>query len=101
MVSIQSAVERHQVGTVTGLMNFCRALTSSFVVALMGAIMLAAMGVVPGRGANIEELLSGTADTNFSNMFRWVFACAALFLSCALVALSLMKELSFGGRRKG
>jgi EmrB/QacA subfamily drug resistance transporter len=101
MVSIQSAVERHQVGTVTGLMNFCRALTSSFVVALMGAIMLAAMGVAPGKGANIEELLSGTADTNFTNMFRWVFACAALFLSCALVALSLMKELSFGGRRKG
>jgi NADH:ubiquinone oxidoreductase subunit 6 (subunit J) len=99
-VSIQSAVERHQVGTATGLMNFFRSLTSALVVAVMGAIMLAGMGIAPQRGSHVETLLSGAnaAGADFANMFRWVFASAAIFLFAGLVALIFMEELALGGR---
>jgi EmrB/QacA subfamily drug resistance transporter len=49
-VSIQNAVERRDVGTATGAMNFFRALASALVVAIMGAILLAGLGVTPERG---------------------------------------------------
>src|SRR6201987_3958758 len=44
VVSIQNAVQRSQVGTVTGGMNFFRSLASSFTVAAMTAILLMALG---------------------------------------------------------
>lgn len=98
-VSIQSAVARHQVGTATGLMNFFRSLTSAFVVAVMGAIMLAGMGVAPQRGSHVETMLSGAGavGVDFAHMFRWVFASAAAFLFLGLLALVFMEELSLGG----
>jgi hypothetical protein len=56
-VSIQNAVSRYQVGAAMGGMNFFRGLTAAFVVAAMGAIVLAAFGASPGHGG------SGTAAT--------------------------------------
>ena len=44
MVSLQNAVARAQVGTVTGAMNFFRALMASFTVAAFSAILLMALG---------------------------------------------------------
>ena len=54
-VSIQNAVSRYQVGAAMGAMNFFRGLTAVFIVAAMGAIVLAGLGVVdrtrrPGHG---------------------------------------------------
>jgi MFS family permease len=102
-VSIQSAVERHQVGTATGLMNFFRSLASALVVAVMGAIMLAGMGVAPQRGSHVETLLSGAgaAGADFANMFRWVFASAAVCLVVGLLTLILMRELPLHGAGEG
>ena len=48
-VSIQNAVSRFEVGTATGAMNFFRALISSLVVAIMGAIVLAGLGATGGK----------------------------------------------------
>src|SRR5712671_751263 len=44
VVSIQNAVARSQVGTVTGAMNFFRALMASFTVAAFSAILMMALG---------------------------------------------------------
>jgi EmrB/QacA subfamily drug resistance transporter len=49
-VSIQNAVSRYQVGAAMGGMNFFRGLTAAFVVAAMGAIVLAAVGHGGDRG---------------------------------------------------
>ena len=101
-VSIQSAVERHQVGTATGLMNFFRSLASAFVVAVMSTIILAHIGVAPERGSDLRTLLSGasSAGVDFATMFRWLFESAAVFLAAALLALVLMEELPLSGRRR-
>jgi len=40
-VSIQNAVPRHQVGIAMGARNFFRSLASAFIVAVLGAILLA------------------------------------------------------------
>ena len=60
-VSIQNAVARHEVGTATGAMNFFRALASALVVAIMGAILLAGLGVTPERGGVGIELMAAAA----------------------------------------
>src|SRR5438067_11312712 len=44
VVSLQNSVSRSQVGTVTGAMNFFRALMASFTVAAFSAILLMALG---------------------------------------------------------
>src|SRR5471032_2246962 len=44
VVSLQNSVARSQVGTVTGAMNFFRALMASFTVAAFSAILLVALG---------------------------------------------------------
>ena len=44
VVSLQNAVARSQVGTITGAMNFFRALMASFTVAAFTAILLMALG---------------------------------------------------------
>ena len=46
-VSIQNAVPHHQVGIAMGALNFFRSLASAFVVAVMGAILLAGLGATP------------------------------------------------------
>src|ERR1043165_118513 len=51
VVSLQNSVARAQIGTVTGAMNFFRALMSSFMVAAFSAILLMALGTdVPLAG---------------------------------------------------
>src|SRR5579859_689117 len=43
-VSSQNSVARSQVGTITGAINFFRALMASFTVAMFSAILLTALG---------------------------------------------------------
>ena len=44
VVSLQNSVARSQIGTMTGAMNFFRALMSSFMVAAFSAILLMSLG---------------------------------------------------------
>ena len=47
-VSIQNAVPHHQVGIAMGALNFYRSLASAFIVAVLGAILLAGLFFVVG-----------------------------------------------------
>jgi MFS family permease len=93
-VSIQNAVAHQQVGIAMGTMNFFRALASAFVVALMGAIMLAGLGAAPHRSAGsavIAVAANATAD-QLAHTFSYIFAVAAGFLLIGVIALIVMEE---------
>jgi EmrB/QacA subfamily drug resistance transporter len=93
-VSIQNAVSHHQIGVAMGAMNFFRALASAFVVAMMGAIMLAHLGAAPERGAApavVTVAQSATIEV-LAHMFSFIFALAAGFLLLGIAALVLMEE---------
>jgi sugar phosphate permease len=93
-VSIQNAVPHHQVGVAMGALNFFRSLASAFIVAVLGAILLAGLGVAPERGGHaisvIQTVSAGGYDMAF--VFRWVFLAAFGFLALSLLFLVLMEE---------
>jgi len=94
-VSIQNAVAHHQVGIAMGTMNFFRALASAFVVAVMGAIMLAGLGTAPQRGAISATVVTVAASapvSQFAHTFSCIFAVAAGFLLIGMIALIAMEE---------
>jgi EmrB/QacA subfamily drug resistance transporter len=93
-VSIQNAVPHHQVGIAMGALNFFRSLASAFIVAVLGAILLAALGVAPERGGRAISVIQtvGAAGTDAAFVFRWVFLAAFGFLALALGFLIAMEE---------
>jgi len=93
-VSIQNAVPHYQVGIAMGALNFFRALASAFAVAVMGAILLAGLGVAAQRGSALSAVATATAvsPTEAAGVFRWVFAAAWIFLALSLVFLVMMEE---------
>ncbi len=95
-VSIQNAIPHQQIGVAMGAMNFFRALASSFVVAIMGAIMLADLGASPQRGGAASSAFIASASTasvnELAHAFSHIFAVAALFLALGIVGLIVMEE---------
>jgi EmrB/QacA subfamily drug resistance transporter len=93
-VSIQNALAHQQIGIAMGAMNFFRALASSFVVAIMGAIMLAHLGAEPQRGVTTAVMTVAEDATvgELARTFSYIFAVAAMFLIIGIVALILMEE---------
>jgi MFS family permease len=79
-VSIQNAVPHHQVGIAMGALNFFRSLASAFIVAVLGAILLAGLGVAPERGGRAISVIEtvGAAGINVAFVFRWVILLAGL-----------------------
>jgi len=100
-VSIQNAVARQDIGTATGAMNFFRALVSALVVAIMGAILLAGLGLTPERGGVGLELTAAQAGAagavGVAEVFRLMFAAALAVSILSLVALVLLEERPLTG----
>ncbi len=98
-VSIQNAVSRHQVGAAMGGMNFFRGLTAAFIVAIMGAIVLAGLGVAPERGSRATSVAATASapGVDLALVFRGVFALGVLCLIVSLIALILMEERPLRG----
>jgi EmrB/QacA subfamily drug resistance transporter len=97
-VSIQNAVERHDVGTATGTMNFFRALGSALAVAIMGAILLAGLGFTPERGGGGLELSAAQMGAaGVAEVFRFVFVAALVVSVLALLAVVLLEERPLSG----
>jgi hypothetical protein len=92
-VSIQNAVPHAQVGVAMGALNFFRSLGSAFIVAVMGAILLAGLGATPGRGqASVVAVSMSSAGVDVALTFRYVFLSAFIFLAMSLTFLLLMEE---------
>src|SRR5207248_1190592 len=97
VVSLQNSVSRSQVGTVTGAMNFFRALMASFTVAAFTAILLMALGAdISLTGEHRGPVTSIPADDMIA-AFRYVFAAAAALLICAALCVARMEEKPIAG----
>jgi hypothetical protein len=99
VVSVQSAVARHQVGTITGAMNFFRSLMAAVSVALFTAILLAALGKVPGALDQMD--LTSTPRDDMISAFRYVFMAAAVLLGIGALAVVMMQERSLEAPKPG
>ena len=97
VVSIQNAVVRSQVGTVTGAMNFFRALASSFTVAAMTAILLMALGADLSLGGEHHGPVGSIPVADMIAAFRYVFGAAAALMTCALLCMITMEERPLAG----
>ena len=95
-VSIQNAIVHQQIGVAMGAMNFFRALASAFVVAVMGAIMLAELGASPQRGGGASSAFiasaAGASPDDLARAFSHIFAVAVIFLIIGIVSLIVMEE---------
>jgi EmrB/QacA subfamily drug resistance transporter len=96
-VAVQNAVPRHQLGIATGTMNFFRALLSSIIVAVFGAIILGGINLKSG-GLAVDALQATGGGAEVALVFRWVFAATAVILAWALFWLILMEERPLPGR---
>ena len=97
-VSIQNAVSRYQVGAAMGAMNFFRGLTAVFIVAAMGAIVLAGLGVAIERGGRVVVGTAAVPGVDQAHVFRGVFALGVLCLIISLVGMIRMEERPLRGR---
>ncbi|MEP9369840.1 MDR family MFS transporter [Xanthobacter sp. VNH20] len=89
-VAIQNAVLPHQLGTATGTSNFFRALGSAVFVAMLGAVLLGALGV--SQQGDIATLAHNADPALLSHAFHLVFGAAAAAMLCGLGFLIAMEE---------
>ena len=90
-VSVQNAVLPWQLGTVTGAINFVRALASALMVALYGAILFGGMGA--GSGVTLEALsAAGRNSPALAEHFRLIYATAATSLALSWLLLLKMEQ---------
>src|SRR6266568_3671737 len=97
VVSLQNSVARSQVGTVTGAMNFFRALMASFMVAAFSAILLMALGADISLGGEHRGPVNSILSADMIAAFRYVFGAAAALLAGAALCMILMEERPLAG----
>jgi EmrB/QacA subfamily drug resistance transporter len=96
-VALQNAVARSQVGTITGAMNFFRALMASFMVAAFSAILLMALGADISLGGEHRGPVSSIPAADMIAAFRYVFGAAAGLLAGSALCMILMEEKPLAG----
>jgi MFS family permease len=94
-VALQNAVARSQMGIATGAANFFRALFSSLVVAILGAIVLGGLG--GGAGMSVDMLARAASAHELAYAFRFVFLACALVLAFGMAFLIAMEEKPLKG----
>jgi MFS family permease len=97
VVSLQNAVARPQIGTVTGAMNFFRSLISSFTVAAFTAILLMALGADISLAGEHRGPVNSIPVADMITAFRYVFAAAAALLAGATLCMIAMEERPLAG----
>jgi EmrB/QacA subfamily drug resistance transporter len=97
VVSLQNSVARSQVGTVTGAMNFFRALMASFTVAAFSTILLMALGADISLGGEHRGPVNSIPVADMIAAFRYVFGAAAALVACSALCMILMEEKPLAG----
>jgi MFS family permease len=97
VVALQNSVKRSQIGTITGAMNFFRAMMSSFTVAAFSAILLMALGADISLAEGARGSVSAIAAGDMIAAFRYVFAAATIMIACAAVCMIAMEERPLAG----
>ncbi|MBR1146465.1 MDR family MFS transporter [Bradyrhizobium sp. AUGA SZCCT0431] len=97
VVSLQNSVARPQIGTVTGAMNFFRALMSSFTVAAFTAILLMVLGADISLVGEHHGPLNSIPVDDMITAFRYVFGAAAALMAGATLCMILMEERPLAG----
>src|SRR6476659_10010599 len=97
VVSLQNSVARAEIGTVTGAMNFFRALMSSFMVAAFSAILLMALGADISLGGEHRGPVNSIAAADMVAAFRYVFGAAAMLTTGAVLCMIAMEERPLAG----
>src|SRR5450631_2556614 len=97
VVSLQNSVTRSQVGTITGAMNFFRALMASFTVAAFTAILLMALGADISLAGEHRGPVSSIPVADMITAFRYVFGAAAAMLAGAALCMVAMEERLLAG----
>jgi EmrB/QacA subfamily drug resistance transporter len=97
VVGLQNAVPRSQVGTITGAMNFFRAMMCSFTVAAFAAILLMALGSDISLAGEQHGPLASITPADMVAAFRYVFAAATAMLAVAAVCMIAMEERPLAG----
>jgi sugar phosphate permease len=95
-VSVQNAVNPHQLGTATGTVNFSRSMGGALLVAILGAILLQG-----GVAANLHGMGTGTPPAPTPQAiaaFSWMFRAAAVSAILGCLALMQMEEKPLRGR---
>jgi len=87
-VVLQNTVSIHHLGAAIGTMNFVRTLMSTILVAVFGAIVLAAVPIGASGDTLGQRALAGTSVAAFTV----VFFAAAITLSIAQLAMILVQE---------
>ncbi len=93
-VATQNAVDPRDIGVVSGVLAFLRALGSSIGIAVVGAVG-AASGIAVGMG---EAGVGASAAHMSGAAFAPVFATASLSLALGFAMLALMPELPLRGK---
>ncbi len=94
-VALQNAVSRSQMGIATGAANFFRALFSSLVVAILGAIVLGGLG--GGAGMSVDMLARAASAHELAYAFRFVFLACGLILAFAMSFVIAMEQRPLKG----
>jgi EmrB/QacA subfamily drug resistance transporter len=97
VVSLQNSVARSQIGTVTGAMNFFRALMASFTVAAFSAILLVALGADISLAAEHRGAVNAIPAADMIAAFHYVFGAAAALMAGALLSMIVMEERTLAG----
>jgi MFS family permease len=87
-VVLQNTVSIHHLGAAIGTMNFVRTLMSTILVAVFGAIVLAAVPIGASGDTLGQRALAGASVATFTT----VFFAAAITLAIAQLAMILVEE---------
>jgi MFS family permease len=90
-VALQNTVAAHHLGTAVGTMSFCRTLFGTILVAIFGAIVLAAAPETVSAGGAHARVLAGIAGTSAAT-FSIVFFVSGGTLTITLLALLFLEE---------
>jgi EmrB/QacA subfamily drug resistance transporter len=97
VVALQNSVTRSQIGTVTGAMNFFRALMASFTVAAFAAILLMALGADISLAGEHRGPVGSIPVADMIIAFRYVFGAAAVMIAAATLCMIAMEERPLAG----